>query len=876
MQHKNTIPDGPYQPQQSEGDILDYWNKLELFKAPDKPSKKTFSMVMPPPNITSSLHLGHALDLTLPDIIARFKRLQGYAVCWFPGTDQAGLATNTVVERALEKEGINKEEIGREAFIEKVWEWKETCGNRIIEQIHLLGASADWSKLRFTKDPAYEKAIRHAFVAYYRDGLIYRGHRIVQYCPRCRTALSDIEVDFIEENNFLYYIRYPIENSDDYITVATTRPETMLGDTAVAVNPEDPRYQKFHGKNLLLPLIKRSIPIIVDDHVEKDFGTGALKITPAHDPADFVIGRRHALEEISVIDHGRTMNANAGPYQGLSVSKAREAILSDLEAEGCLIRKEPYTHSVGHCSRCNKTVEPLISDQWYLKTSELSQRAMQEVEKGETRFIPDRWLKVYRDWMENIQDWCISRQIWWGIQIPVWYCECGEIFVGESEPDIRCKTCGKTQWKQDEDVLDTWFGSALWPFAVMGWPENTKELDQYYPSDLLVTGFDIIFFWVARMLFSGLHFTNKVPFREVYFHGLIRDKQGRKMSKSLNNGIDPAELIHTYGADALRFTLASLSTIHGQDICVDPVKIASSRNFVNKLWNAFRFSLEKIAGSEESKSSSQENLWDIWIQLRWNTTRDEVCAHLENFKFNEACNVLYAFFWDDFCDWYIEVSKYSLNAEVLHKIIRNTLILMHPILPFITEKLWSYLPETTASIMLTSMPEKTPFNDEISSESVENVAFVQTVIKSIRHLKSEFNLSSPEGIIVHIHTLDPKKTNLVRLLADDIQKLSKVEQILINQEIQGNAVTSVVFSDLEIALPLSGLIDIEKDILSKKTKLDKLEKELEKLENKLQNQNFMEHAPEHIVQEIQLNCTELKGQLNHLEKRIQYLQKMDK
>jgi valyl-tRNA synthetase len=876
MQHKNTIPDGPYQPQQSEGEISEYWNKHELFKAPDKPSKKTFSMVMPPPNITSSLHLGHALDLTLPDIIARYKRLQGYAVCWFPGTDQAGLATNTVVERALEKEGINKEELGREAFIEKVWEWKETCGNRIIEQIHLLGASADWSKLRFTKDPAYEKAIRHAFVAYYRDGLIYRGHRIVQYCPRCRTALSDIEVDFIEENNFLYYIRYPVENSDDYITVATTRPETMLGDTAVAVNPEDPRYQKFHGKNLLLPLIKRNIPIIVDDHVEKDFGTGALKITPAHDPADFVIGRRHALEEISVIDHGRTMNANAGPYKGLSVSKAREAILADLETEGYLIRKEPYTHSVGHCSRCNKTVEPLISDQWYLKTSELSQRAMQEVEKGETRFIPDRWLKVYRDWMENIQDWCISRQIWWGIQIPVWYCECGEIFVGESDPDIRCKTCGKTQWKQDEDVLDTWFGSALWPFAVMGWPENTKELDQYYPSDLLVTGFDIIFFWVARMLFSGLHFTNKVPFREVYFHGLIRDKQGRKMSKSLNNGIDPAELIQTYGADALRFTLASLSTIHGQDICVDPVKIASSRNFVNKLWNAFRFSLEKIANSEESKSSSQENLWNIWIQLRWNATRDEVCANLENFKFNEACNVLYAFFWDDFCDWYIEVSKYSLHTEVLHRIMRNTLILMHPILPFITEKLWSYLPETSTSIMLASIPEKTTFSDEISSESIENIAFVQTVIKSIRHLKSEFNLSSPEGIIVHIHTLDHKKTNLVHFLADDIQKLSKVEQILINREIQGNAVTSVVFSDLEIALPLNGLIDIEKDILSKKNKFDKLEKELEKLENKLQNQNFMQHAPEHIVQEIQLNCTELKGQLDHLEKRIQYLQKMDK
>jgi valyl-tRNA synthetase len=874
MQQKKTMPEGPYQPKETEQSIASYWLDNNLFKAPDNPEGPVFSMVMPPPNITSSLHLGHALDLTLPDIIARYKRIKGFSVCWFPGTDQAGIATHNVVERALEKEGLNREDLGREAFIEKVWEWKESCGNRIIEQIHLLGASADWSRLRFTKDPAYEKAIRHAFVRYYQDGLIYKGHRIVQYCPRCKTALSDIEVDFVEENNFLYYIHYPIENTDEFVTVATTRPETMLGDSAVAVNPSDERYQKWLGKKLLLPLTQRLIPLIADDHVEKDFGTGALKITPAHDAADYLIGQRHQLPEISVIDEGRTMNENAGPYQGLSIAKAREAILLDLEKQGLLIKKEPYTHSVGHCSRCHKTVEPVISEQWFLKTHHIAQNALQRVEAGDTRFIPDRWLKVYRDWMENINDWCISRQIWWGVQIPVWYCSCGEIYVAEEVPSSPCQKCGSNQWQQDEDVLDTWFGSALWPFAVMSWPDNSSDLSKYYPSSLLVTGFDIIFFWVARMLFAGLYFTGQVPFKDVYFHGLIRDSQGRKMSKSLNNGIDPAELIEKYGADALRFTLASLSTVHGQDICVDPVKIASSRNFINKIWNASRFALDKIDSIQESDSTKLPNHWDLWIQSRWNHLFAQLNEHFENFRFNEACNVIYSFFWDDFCDWYIEASKFCLNPKLLQDILRKTLIMMHPIIPFVTESLWAFFDDSDQSIMKAVLPEKYQLNPQESTDNQNEIDFIQRLVKSVRQLKSEFNLASPEGINIYVKSSCKNKTKLIQTFAKDIQLLAKVEQLSLCESVPPNAVSSIVYSDLEIWMPLPGLVDIEKDILLKQKKIDKLQKEIEKMASKISNQNFIQHAPKHLLEEIQVQDQELKAQLAHLQQRIDDLAQM--
>jgi valyl-tRNA synthetase len=874
MQEKKTMPEGPYQPKETEQIISSYWLENNLFKAPDNPEGPVFSMVMPPPNITSSLHLGHALDLTLPDIIARYKRIKGFSVCWFPGTDQAGIATHNVVERALEKEGLKREDLGREAFIEKVWEWKEACGNRIIEQIHLLGASADWSRLRFTKDPSYEKAIRHAFVRYYQDGLIYKGHRIVQYCPRCKTALSDIEVDFVEENSFLYYIHYPIENSDEFITVATTRPETMLGDSAVAVNPEDERYQKWLGKNLLLPLTQRLIPLIADDHVEKDFGTGALKITPAHDAADYLIGQRHQLPEISVIDDGRTMNKNAGHYEGLSIAKAREAILLDLEKLGLLIKKEPYTHSVGHCSRCHKTVEPVISEQWFLKTQHIAQNALQRVEAGDTRFIPDRWLKVYRDWMENINDWCISRQIWWGVQIPVWYCTCGEIYIDETAPSLPCKKCSSTQWKQDEDVLDTWFGSALWPFAVMSWPDQSSDLAKYYPSSLLVTGFDIIFFWVARMLFSGLYFTGQVPFKDVYFHGLIRDAQGRKMSKSLNNGIDPAELIEKYGADALRFTLASLSTVHGQDICVDPIKIASSRNFINKIWNASRFALDKISSSLESDTTKFPNHWDLWIQSRWNQLSTELNEHFENFRFNEACNVIYSFFWDDFCDWYIEASKFYLNQQILQDILRKTLILMHPIIPFISESLWSYFDNSKQSIMKASFPDQYILTSDETNICQNDIIFIQSLVKSVRQLKSEFNLASPEGISIYAKSSCSHKSKQIQTFAKDIQFLAKVQNFTLSEDVPQNAVSSVVYSDLEIWMPLPGLVDIEKDIDLKKKKIDKLHKEIEKIESKLSNQNFIQHAPKHLLEEIQTQDLELKTQLTHLQQRIDDLTQM--
>jgi len=868
------FPQGPYLPPETEKEIASYWLKNALFTAPENPQGPVFSMVMPPPNITSVLHLGHALDLTLPDVIARYKRLKGFTVCWFPGTDQAGIATHNVVERSLEKEGIKREDLGREAFIAKVWEWKETCGNRIIEQIQLLGASADWSRLRFTKDPAYEKAIQHAFVEYYRQGLIYRGHRIVHYCPRCSTALSDIEVDFIEEHSFLYYINYPIEGTSDYITVATTRPETMLGDTAVAVHPEDERYRKWIGKKALLPLINRKIPIIGDSHVEKDFGTGALKITPAHDPADFIIGKRHQLEEISVIDQGKTMNAMAGKYQGMTLSKARDAVINDLKEQGYLQKTEPYVHSVGHCSRCHKTVEPMISDQWFLKTQELAHEAQKRVDAGDTRFIPDRWVKVYRDWMENIQDWCISRQIWWGIQIPVWYCECGQIHVSTHAPQTPCHHCNHDRWIQDEDVLDTWFGSALWPFAVMGWPEKTLDLDKYYPSSLLVTGFDIIFFWVARMLFAGVFFTEKVPFQDVYFHGLIRDSQGRKMSKSLNNGIDPAELIGSYGADALRFTLTSLSTVHGQDICVDPIKIASNRNFINKIWNASRFVFEKIHQQKLSLDRTNYNDWDRWILSRWNNLRDDVCNHLESFRFNEACSSLYSFFWDDFCDWYIEVSKFSLNAPVLYHVLQNTLLLLHPMIPFITEKLWQLMPQTHGSIMKASLPDPFTLDSEHVSGSIDHINFIQSVIKSIRHLKSEFNLAAPKGIKVYARTSDPLKKQLMDEFRSDIQELAKIESFTTDVMPQIQAVSSLVFSDLEIWMPLEGLVDIGKDLQMKQKKLDKLQKELEKLGIKLQNADFITHAPSTVVDEIKLQYQELNSQAEHLKKRMSDLQQM--
>jgi len=861
----------PYNPKEFEAKIYAFWEEQELFKGPLIPGKKTFSMVMPPPNITGVLHLGHALDLTLPDIIARYKRMDGYSICWIPGTDQAGIATHNVVERELEKEGIKKESIGREAFIQKIWDWREKSGNRIVEQIKLLGACADWSRTRFTKDEKYEIAVRHAFVRYYKEGLIYRGKRMVNFCPRCKTALSDIEVDYIQEKSELVYIRYPIENTNQVIVVATTRPETMLGDTAVVVHPDDERYVDFLDKFILLPLRNRKIPIIADVMVDREFGTGAVKVTPAHDPNDFDIGKRHHLPVISVIDDGQTMNSEAGAYKGLSLDKARKAIIADLKTLGLIEKIEPYTHSVGHCSRCSKTIEPIISDQWYLQTKPLAEKALEKVEKGEIEFVPDRWIKVYRNWMENIEDWCISRQIWWGIQIPVWYCECGEMIVSENPP-LECPVCKSSTLVQDEDVLDTWFGSALWPFAVMDWPNTNSDFTNYYPTSLLVTAYDIIFFWVARMIFSSIHFLNQVPFKKVYFHGLIRDKQGRKMSKSLNNSIDPASVIDEFGADALRFTIASISTSSGQDTNLEMTKVGSSRNFMNKIWNAGRFVFDNTVSLGDTPRISSEDIlsiWDGWLLFEANQCIQQTKKHLEVFNFTEASQSSYSFIWDDFCDWYIETAKVIPNSKVLRYVYIMILKILHPFVPFITEAIWLSIPESRGtSLLLEPYPEPVYLQGYKIEESASQVVVLQMIIKGIRNLKSEFNLFNPAGISIWIQTKDEAKIAILEQNLLTITRLARIETVFVCKDCSIKGIQQELDSTLQIILPLNETINLEKEIEIKKKKQIKIEEEIGKLSKKLTTDDFVNHAPEEVIQEVKANFEELTKQLETIEKRI--------
>lgn len=869
----------PYNPTITEPSIYNLWEENELFKTPLTPGEKYFSMVMPPPNITGVLHLGHALDLTIPDIIARYKRMTGFDVLWIPGTDQAGIATHNVVERDLEKQGIKKEDLGREKFIEKVWEWRKNYGNRIIEQIKRIGACADWNRARFTKDEEYEHSIRHAFVKYYQDGLIYKGKRLVNYCPRCETALSDIEVDYIQEKGELTYIKYPIEDSTEFIVVATTRPETMLGDTAVVVNPCDERYRLLIGKTILLPLTDRKIPIIADEAVDPNFGTGAVKVTPAHDPVDFEIGKRHHLPSISIIDKGRTMNQNAYAYASLSIDKARKAVVADLTTLGLIEKIEPYTHSVGHCSRCNKTIEPVLSDQWYLKTKPLAERALKEVENGKIEFIPDRWIKVYRNWMENIEDWCISRQIWWGVQIPVWYCSCGEQMVAEKQP-ANCSKCSSTDLKQDSDVLDTWFGSALWPFACMGWPNKTTDYTAYYPTSLLVTGFDIIFFWVSRMIFSSLYFLNQVPFEKVYYHGLIRDKLGRKMSKSLNNAIDPLTIIDEYGCDALRFTLASLSSSSGQDINLDMNKVVSSRNFMNKIWNAGNFVFDNTDEKDSVEHLSLEQgktVWDLWLIAKFNKMITETKANLENYHFNEACQKAYSFVWDDYCDWYIELTKLNPNPILLRTMYQLILKTLHPFIPFITESIWQMMAEKSKkSILLTSYPIEIVKDNPSLEDSSKQVDILQQVVKGIRNLKSEFNLSSPAGIQVFLMVNEPIKKQVILNHLESIEKLARVEKIIISSEGTEKGIHLDLDSTLKLILPLSEGIDIEKEISLKQKRMTKVIEEIQKLEKKLSSPDFINHAPPEVVNEVKSEHEELKTQHTLMEKRIQELKHLSK
>ena len=691
-----------YEPKEVERRIYDFWMQGGYFHAEPDPEKKPYTIVIPPPNITGQLHMGHALDETMQDILIRWKRMQGYSALWLPGTDHASIATEAKIVEAMRKEGITKDDIGREGFLKRAWEWKEKFGGRIIEQLKLLGSSCDWDRLRFTMDEGCSQAVRHVFVKLYEKGLIYRGERIINWCPNCRTAISDAEVDFEEKEGSFWHLRYPLADGSGFIELATTRPETMLGDTAVAVHPEDERYRGLVGKKVVLPLVGKEIPIIADEYVEMDFGTGVVKITPAHDPNDFEVGRRHNLPVLNVMDDGGIINENGGKYAGMPALEARKQIVKDLDAGGFLIKIEPIKHNVGTCCRCHTVVEPRVSTQWFVKMEPLAEPAVNVVKEGKIKFIPERMDKIYYNWMENIKDWCISRQLWWGHRIPAWYCaDCGETIVSETDANI-CPKCGSRHLRQDEDTLDTWFSSALWPFSTLGWPENTEELKYFYPTDTLVTGYDIIFFWVARMVFSGLEHMGEIPFKTVFFHGLVRDSQGRKMSKSLGNGIDPVEVIDQYGADALRFTLVTGNS-PGNDMRFSDEKVAASRNFANKIWNAARFIHMNIDGKEVPCSLPEAlSLEDQWIVSRFHAVAREMTENLDKFELGIAVAKLYDFIWDDFCDWYIELAKIRMNGEdessaqaarqVLTWTMSNTLKLLHPFMPFITEEIWQSLP----------------------------------------------------------------------------------------------------------------------------------------------------------------------------------------
>jgi valyl-tRNA synthetase len=880
-----------YDPQAVEEKWYKYWEDNGFFHEEVNKGKKPFSIVIPPPNVTGQLHMGHALDNALQDILIRFRRMQGYNTLWMPGTDHAGIATQIKVEEMLAKEGISRHDLGREKFIEKVWEWKEQYGDRIIKQLKSLGASCDWQRERFTMDEGCSKAVREVFVSLYEKGLIYQGNRITNWCPRCNTALSDIEVEHEEKPGHLYHVRYLVEGSQgEYVTVATTRPETMLGDTAVAVNPEDARYRHLIGKKLVLPLVGRLIPIIADEYVDPAFGTGAVKITPSHDPNDFEMGLRHNLPQIIVIANDGTMAADTGKYAGLDRYECRKVLVADLEEIGSLVKVDDHMHAVGHCQRCTTVVEPLVSKQWFVNIQSLADPAIEAVTTGAIQFVPERFSKTYINWMENIRDWCISRQLWWGHRIPAWYCECGETIVARQDV-TTCPKCGSHRVKQDEDVLDTWFSSGLWPFSTMGWPEDTEELDQFYPTSVLVTGYDIIFFWVARMIMMGLEFKKEIPFKHVFIHGLVRDSQGRKMSKSLGNGIDPLEVIDKNGADTLRFTLVTGNT-PGNDMRFYWERVESSRNFANKLWNASRFvlmNLEDVSNIEQLTSygatataKDSFTLADKWILSRYAKTVNEVTRNLERFELGEAARLLYEFIWNEYCDWYIEMAKARLyNKEaaearntaqyVLWYVLENTLKLLHPFMPFITESIWQHLPHEGQSIMVADWPvDSSAF---INEDIEQQMATMMETIKSIRNMRAEVNV--PPGkkseVILQIAT-----NELEQVFANNLQYIKtlaaaeSVQLLGADEAKPDNAMTGVV-SGVEIYLPLKGLIDVEKESVRLNKELSTLDKEIARIEGKLSNEGFVAKAPAEVIEKEKAKAEEYQEKQTAIRERLAYL-----
>ena len=886
---ENNIPK-VYDPKSFEKKWYGYWEENKLFHAVVDEEKEPYSIVIPPPNVTGQLHMGHALDNTLQDILIRWRRMQGYNTLWMPGCDHAGIATQAKVEGALREEGTNRYELGREKFLERVWQWKEKFGSRIMSQLRSLGSSLDWDRERFTMDEGCSKAVREVFVSLYEKGLIYQGTRITNWCPDCNTAISDIEVEHETEQGHLWHIRYQVEGEPDkYVEVATTRPETMFGDTGVAVHPDDERYRDLVGKNVILPVVNRVIPLFADEYVDSAFGTGAVKVTPAHDPNDYEMGLRHNLEQVKVLSNTGKMLEGAGKYEGMDRYECRKALVKELEEIGALVSIEDHEHAVGHCSRCHSTIEPMISTQWFVKMDTLAKPAADAVRDGRIKFVPERFTKIYCQWLDNIRDWCISRQLWWGHRIPAWYCDdCGETTV--SRDDIcQCPKCGSKNVRQDEDVLDTWFSSGLWPFETMGWPEETSELKHFYPTATLVTGYDIIFFWVARMVMMGLEFGKDIPFRTVYIHGLVRDSQGRKMSKSLGNGIDPLEMIEEYGADSLRFMLITGNT-PGNDMRFYNERVESARNFANKLWNASRFMLMNLEGFDKSFVPAAEDytMADKWILSRFAKTAQGVTENLEKYELGEAGRLIYEFIWSEFCDWYIELSKARLYDKenvkprqtaqyVLGYVLERTLRLLHPFMPFITEEIWQHIPHEGKSIMVSQWPAEdktiTALIDEASESSMTTI---METIKTIRALRLEVNAAPSKKSEVVLNFTDE---SLRQVFADNegyltvLASAEPVTHMAAGAEKPENAMAGVV-NGVEIFLPLKDLIDVEKETARLNGEMAKLEKEISRLDKKLSNQGFLAKAPADVVAGEKEKLAGYQEKMDAVKARLEDLAKL--
>ncbi len=847
-----------YDPKGIEDKIYKKWCDNKYFHAEVDYSKKPFTTVMPPPNITGKLHMGHALDNTLQDILVRYKRMQGYNAEWIPGTDHAAISTEVKVTNQLKEEGIDKKELGREKFLERTWQWKDEYAGTIEKQLMKLGVSCDWDRERFTMDEGCSKAVETVFINLYNKGYIYRGNRIINWCPKCQTSLSDAEVEHEEQDGFFWHIRYPIVGTDEYLEIATTRPETMLGDTAIAVHPDDERYKDLVGKTCILPLVGREIPIIADEYVDKDFGTGAVKITPAHDPNDFEVGRRHGLEEINIMNDDATINENGGKYAGMDRYAARDAIVEDLKEGGYLVKIEPHTHNVGTHDRCGTTVEPLIKKQWFVRMDELAKPAIKAIENGDLKFVPERFNKVYLHWLENIKDWCISRQIWWGHRIPAYYCdECGEVVVQHGMPE-KCPKCGCTHFTQDEDTLDTWFSSALWPFSTLGWPDETEDYKYFYPTDVLVTGYDIIFFWVIRMVFSGYEHTGKAPFNTVLIHGLVRDDQGRKMSKSLGNGIDPLDVIDKYGTDALRMTLLT-GNAPGNDMRFSYDKVEASRNFANKVWNASRFILMNMDGKEITAPAKEDlNVADRWALSACNRLVKEVTENMDKYELGIALSKIYDFMWDEFCDWYVEICKERIyngtpketNAALwtLKEVLKNSLKLLHPYMPFVTEEIYSKLIPEEESLMMSTWPVCDESLDDPAAESV--VSHYKEIVRGIRNLRSERNVPNARKATIYVVSdNDALRGGLEGLRAAARLMASATDLVLQPDKtgIEADAVSFVV-PDATVYVPMEELVDVaqEKERLEKEE--ERLTGEIARCEGMLNNPNFVNKAPKEKVQ----------------------------